>query len=190
VRRLATGDLEFLGRLDEQVKVRGHRVELGEIEAVLARHQRVKHAVVALVDEQLVGYIVPSSEHVEDDALAAHVAAELPEHMVPRAWMRLHSVPLNANGKVDRKALPQPTAAAASDGAPRTETERRLAAVWAEVLKKDSIGIHENFFALGGHSLLAIRLLGRIAKTFGQRLSLRTLFESPTVAELAAKVGE
>jgi acyl-coenzyme A synthetase/AMP-(fatty) acid ligase/acyl carrier protein len=189
VRRLPSGDVEFLGRLDEQVKVRGYRVELGEIESVLARHQRVRQAVVALVDEQLVGYIVPSSEHVDDAVLAAHVAAELPDYMVPAAWVRLHTVPLNANGKVDRAALPRPTAAAVSDGEPRNDTEKQLAALWAEVLKKESIGIHDNFFALGGHSLLAIRLLGRIAKTFGQRMSLRALFENPTVAELAAKVS-
>jgi amino acid adenylation domain-containing protein len=190
VRRLPTGDIEFLGRLDDQVKVRGHRVELGEIETVLARHQRVRQAVVALVDDRLVGYIVPSSEHVDDALLAAHVAAELPDYMVPAAWVRLHSVPLNANGKVDRAALPKPTIVETADGTPRTEVERKLAAVWAEVLKKDAIGIHENFFALGGHSLLAIRLLGRIAKTFGKRLSLRALFENPTVAELALRVEE
>jgi acyl carrier protein len=98
---------------------------------------------------------------------------------------------LNANGKVDRAALPKPTAVVvAGAGAPRTDTEKRMATVWAEVLKKDEVGIHENFFALGGHSLLAIRLLGRIAKTFGQRMSLRTLFENPTVAELAARVEQ
>ena len=190
VRRLPTGDIEFLGRLDDQVKVRGHRVELGEIEAVLARHQRVRQAVVALVDDRLVGYIVPSSEHVDDALLAAHVAAELPDYMVPAAWVRLHTVPLSANGKVARSALPKPTATEAADGTPRTAVEQKMAAVWAEVLKKESIGIHENFFALGGHSLLAIRLLGRIAKTFGKRLTLRALFENPTVAELALRVEE
>jgi amino acid adenylation domain-containing protein len=188
VRRLPDGTIEFLGRLDEQVKVRGYRVELGEIEVVIARHQRVRQAVVAFVDDQLVGYIVPQAEHVDDAVLAAHVAAELPDYMVPSAWVRLHTVPMNANGKVDRAALPRPTVAAASDGAPRTETESRLLALWAEVLKKESIGVHENFFALGGHSLLAIRLLGRIAKTFGQRVPLRTLFENPTVAELATRI--
>jgi len=188
VRRLRNGDIEFLGRLDEQVKVRGFRVELGEIEVVLTRHPRVRQGVVALVDDQLVGYVVPTSENVDDSALTAHVAAELPDYMVPATWVRLHTVPLNANGKVDRAALPRPTVTAATDGAPRTETEVRLAALWADVLKKDAIGVHENFFALGGHSLLAIRLLGRIAKTFGQRMTLRTLFENPTVAELAARI--
>ncbi|HEX7978691.1 MAG TPA: amino acid adenylation domain-containing protein [Gemmatimonadaceae bacterium] len=188
VRRLPSGDIEFLGRLDEQVKVRGFRVELGEIEVVLARHPRVRQAVVALVDDQLVGYVLPTSENVDDSALAAHVAAELPDHMVPGAWVRLHTVPMNANGKVDRTALPRPTVTAATDDAPRSEAEIKLAALWAEVLKKDTVGVHENFFALGGHSLLAIRLLGRIAKTFGQRMSLRTLFENPTVAELATRI--
>jgi amino acid adenylation domain-containing protein len=190
-RRLPTGDVEFLGRVDDQVKVRGHRVELGEIEAVLARHPRVRQAVVALRDDQLVGYVVPTSESVDDAALAAHVAAELPDYMVPAAWVRLHTVPLNANGKVDRNALPAPVApeAAIVDGAPRGDVEVRLAALWAEVLKRDAVGVHDNFFALGGHSLLAIRLLGRIAKTFGQRLSLRALFEHPTIATLAPLVG-
>ncbi|GJG89258.1 hypothetical protein tb265_44390 [Gemmatimonadetes bacterium T265] len=190
VRRLPTGDLEFLGRLDGQVKVRGYRVELGEVEAVLERHPGVRQAVVATDDDRLVAYVLPNGE-VEDAALAAHAAAELPDYMVPSAWVRLPALPLNANGKVDRGALRAPAAAdapaaGADDGAPRTDVERRLAALWAEVLKKDAVGVHDNFFALGGHSLLAIRLLGRIAKTFGTRLSLRALFEHPTVADLAS----
>jgi len=191
VRRLSTGAIEFLGRVDQQVKVRGFRVELGEIEAVVARHPRVRQAVVDLHDDTLVAYVLPTSENVDDAALAAHTAAELPEYMVPSVWVRVHSIPLTANGKVDRAALPRPTstAAAASDGSPRNEMEQRLAALWAEVLKKDAVGIHDNFFSLGGHSLVAIRLLGRIAKTFGHRLSLRVLFEHPTIAELAPVVA-
>ncbi len=190
VRRLADGTIEFLGRVDLQVKVRGFRVELGEIEAVLSRHQRVRQAIVQLHDDVLVGYVVPTSENVDDTALAEHAGAELPDYMVPTAWVRLHSIPLTANGKIDRAALPRPTATAAvaADGTPRTELEQRLSALWTEVLKKDAIGVHDNFFALGGHSLVAIRLLGRIAKTFGTRLSLRALFENPTVAQLAVVV--
>jgi len=191
VRRLRDGTIEFLGRADNQVKVRGFRVELGEIEAVIARHQRVRQAVVDLHEDTLIGYVVPQSEHVEDAVLAAHVAAELPDYMVPSSWVRLHSIPLTPNGKVDRGALPRPAAAESSspDGAPRNEMEEQLVVLWTEVLKKESIGIHDNFFSLGGHSLVAIRLLGRIAKTFGNRLSLRTLFEHPTIAELAPVVA-
>jgi amino acid adenylation domain-containing protein len=189
VRRLATGDLEFLGRIDQQVKVRGHRVELGEIETALVRHPAVRQAVVTLREERLVGYVVLATT-ASDETLTDHVASELPDYMVPAVWVRIDAVPLNANGKVDRAALPAPVAAveSTSDDTPQTETERALVALWAEVLKKDTIGVHENFFALGGHSLLAIRLLGKIAKGFGKRLTLRTLFENPTIATLAPLV--
>jgi acyl-coenzyme A synthetase/AMP-(fatty) acid ligase/acyl carrier protein len=190
VRRLPSGDLEFLGRIDSQVKVRGHRVELGEVETVLSAHPAVRQAVVALYDARLVGYVVLGGE-ADDASLTAHAALILPDYMVPAVWVRLNALPLNANGKVDRRVLPAPPGgetAVVPDGAPRSETERRLAAIWAEVLKREHIGIHENFFALGGHSLLAIRLLGRIAKAFGPKLPLRMLFEHPTVAALAPKV--
>jgi acyl carrier protein len=193
VRRLPTGDLEFKGRLDQQVKVRGHRVELGEIESVLVRNQSVRQAAVALHDDALVAHVViNSSTPIDDAALAAHLAAELPEYMIPAAWVRHDELPLNANGKVDRAALPAPVRRdeVAGESAPRTEGEQKLAALWAEVLKKDGIGIHDNFFALGGHSLLAIRLLGRIAKTFGRRLTLRALFEHPTVASLTVILAD
>ena len=189
VRRLPTGDLEFLGRLDQQVKVRGYRVELGEIETVLGQHPSVRQSVVAMHEGQLVGYVAVNSSTPMDDAdIAAHVAASLPDYMVPQLWVRLDAIPLTPNGKVDRKNLPAPVAsgtAAASD-APATDAERQMAALWCEVLKKDAVGMHDNFFALGGHSLLAIRLLGKIAKAFGKRLTLRTLFENPTVSALAA----
>jgi acyl carrier protein len=186
VRRLPTGDLEFLGRLDTQVKVRGHRVELAEIEAVLRRHPAVRQAVVTLDGDALVGYLV--AEWSSDNDLAQHVAMALPDYMVPAAWVRLERIPVTANGKVDRAALPAPQrapAAVADDGAPRSETEGRLAVIWAEVLKRDRVGRQENFFALGGNSLLAIRLLGRVSKQFGVRLALRALFEHPTVAGMA-----
>ncbi len=189
VRRLPTGDLEFLGRLDQQVKVRGHRVELGEIESVLVRNQSVRQAALALHSDELVAHVViNSSTPIDDAALVAHLAAELPAYMIPALWVRHDALPLNANGKVDRNALPAPTRQeeAAGHTAPRTDGEQKLAALWAEVLKKDGIGVHDNFFALGGHSLLAIRLLGRIAKTFGRRLSLRALFEHPTSCELCS----
>ncbi|HEU5220242.1 MAG TPA: amino acid adenylation domain-containing protein [Gemmatimonadales bacterium] len=186
VRRLPSGDLEFLGRLDTQVKVRGNRVELGEIDAVLARHPAVRQAVVTLRDDSLTGYVVLDPA-VEDSALVAHLRAALPEYMVPAAWVRLERLPLTANGKIDRAALPAPMTALppAEDPTPRNATERALATLWAEILRRDAVGRGDNFFALGGHSLLAIRLLGRIAKQFGVRLSLRILFEHPTIATLA-----
>ncbi len=188
VRRLPTGDIEFLGRFDTQVKVRGHRVELGEIEAVLARHPAVAQAVVLLHAEALVAYVVARTP-VPEAALAAHVAQALPDYMVPSVWVPHDALPLTPNGKIDRAALPAPTTAPAtiaSDGAPRTDIERRLAALWAEILKKDAVGRDDNFVTLGGHSLLAIRLLGKIAKQWNVRLALRTLFEHPTIAALAS----
>jgi len=186
MRRLPTGDLEFLGRLDTQVKVRGHRVELGEIETVLAQHPAVRQAVVMLHDEVLVGYVVHHAS-AEPSALRAHVASLLPEYMVPTEWVVLAQLPLTPNGKVDRARLRAPAAAApaADDGAPRNETEQRLLVLWAEVLKKDSLGRDDNFFALGGHSLLATRLVGLVRKELGLEVPLRTLFEHPTIAGLA-----
>jgi amino acid adenylation domain-containing protein len=191
VRRLPTGDLEFLGRADDQVKIRGYRVEPGEVEAVLTSLPGVRQAAVvarpaADAALQLVAY-VSADPSQPNDALAAGLAERLPAYMVPAAWVRLESLPLNANGKVDRRALPEPQAASLpeSNGAPNTETQRALVALWSDVLKRDAVGIHANFFELGGHSLLAIRLLGRIAKQFGVRLSLRALFDAPTIEQLA-----
>ena len=186
VRRLPTGDLEFLGRIDTQVKMRGYRVELEEIEAVLGRHPSVQQAVVALQGESLIGYFVAAAP-VEPGALRSHLEALLPAYMIPAAWVRLERTPLTPNGKVDRAALPpwtEPGTSTDSDQ-PSGETEIELARLWADILKRDRIGRTESFFALGGHSLLAIRLLGRIAKQYGTRLALRTLFEHPTIAELA-----
>ncbi|HEU5220243.1 MAG TPA: amino acid adenylation domain-containing protein, partial [Gemmatimonadales bacterium] len=186
VRRLATGDIEFLGRLDLQVKIRGNRVELGEIEAVLERHPAVTQAAVILAGDLLVAYLMGTG--LDDAALAAYVRTAVPDYMVPQAWVHLDQLPLNANGKVDRKALPVPSrgaVGASANGAPRSDTERALATLWAEILKKPVVGRDDDFMALGGHSLLAIRLMGRIAKQFGVRLPLRVLFEAGTVARLA-----
>ncbi|MGH7562440.1 MAG: amino acid adenylation domain-containing protein, partial [Gemmatimonadales bacterium] len=193
VRRLPTGDLEFLGRLDTQIKVRGYRVELGEIEAALARCEGVAQAAVVLSGETLVGCLVGvgAGEQPSDAALAEQLGRTLPSYMVPTRWVWLEKLPLTANGKIDRRALavrepPAPEDSAATNGAaPRGDTESRLAGLWAEVLKRESVGRDESFFALGGHSLLAIRLLGKISKTFGMRLPLRALFDNPTVASLA-----
>jgi amino acid adenylation domain-containing protein len=203
VRRLADGTIEFLGRVDDQVKVRGYRVELGEIEQVLGTHLAVAQAVAVLrvadnAEPVLVTYVVPKqggyevahAERPTSDALREWLATQLPEYMVPSVVVFLEALPLTANGKVDRAKLPSPNASDAGEAytAPRTETESKLADIWAEVLKKDRVGISDNFLALGGHSLLAIRVLGKISRTLGVRLPLRTLFDAPTIAQLALAV--
>jgi amino acid adenylation domain-containing protein len=202
VRRLPDGSIEFLGRADDQVKIRGYRVELGEIEQVLLEHPGIAQAVVVVRGEGgealLAAYVVPRQSG--SDYAASHAgrttpesvrdwaAARLPDYMVPSGVTLLDALPLSANGKVDRAALPDPVAAApapASRIAPRTPTEEGIAAIWREVLKKADVGVTEDFISLGGHSLLAIRVLGKLSRTFGVRLPLRTLFDAPTVAQLA-----
>ncbi|HEU4453722.1 MAG TPA: AMP-binding protein, partial [Longimicrobium sp.] len=190
----AEGKLEFLGRLDDQVKIRGFRIEPGEVEAAIAAYPGVREARVTVREDQpgdkrLVAYVVGS---VEVDGLRAHLRQGLPEYMVPRAIVPLDRLPLNANGKVDRKALPAPEYAADADRyvAPRTPTEEGLAGIWAEVLRLERVGVEESFFDLGGHSLLAIRVVSRVRELFGVELPLRALFEGPTVAELARVLAE
>ncbi|HEU0079849.1 MAG TPA: condensation domain-containing protein, partial [Longimicrobiaceae bacterium] len=192
VRWMADGTLEYLGRLDEQVKIRGFRIELGEIEVRLAEHPEVREAVVLARedvpgDRRLVAYVVGA---VDADALRSHMRQGLPEYMVPSAFVVLDRLPLTANGKVDRKALPAPELASAEDGyvAPRTPVEEVLAGIWAEVLRLERVGVHDSFFDLGGHSLLATRVVSRVRAVFATELPLRALFEGPTVAELARAV--
>ncbi len=202
VRRLADGTVEFLGRADDQVKVRGYRVELGEVEHAVRAHPGVDTGVAVLHapaggDAQLVVYAVAKKgeyavshgNRATQESITEWLATQLPEYMVPSAVVLLDALPLTANGKVDRAKLPAPGGDASAEStfvAPRTTTETRLAAIWSDVLKREQIGITDNFLALGGHSLLAIRLLGKISKTFGVRLPLRTLFEQPTVEQIAA----
>ncbi|MDT0569203.1 non-ribosomal peptide synthetase [Streptomyces sp. DSM 3412] len=187
------GTLDFLGRTDHQVKIRGVRVEPGEIEAVLARHESVAHAVVVPHDQRLVAYVVPASGRAADPAvLRAHSAAALPDHMVPAAVVVLDALPLTSNGKLDRRALPAPDFAAGSGaggraGGPREEILRGL---FAEVLGVDRVGVDDDFFALGGHSLLAMRLVAGVRAAFGSEVSLRTVFDAPTVARLARRLAE
>lgn len=199
VRRLPNGAIEFLGRADHQIKVRGYRVELGDIEQVLTQHPGLESAVVTLHtnangDAQLVAYVVPlkegyavsHSDRPTVEKVREWVAAHLPEYMVPSAIIMLDVMPLTANGKVDRAALPSPDAQESrAHVAPSTDTERTLAAIWQTVLKVENIGVTDRFLDLGGHSLLAIRVLGRISKELGVRMALRSLFETPTIAELA-----
>ncbi len=193
VRLLPNGELEFLGRIDDQVKIRGHRIELGEIGAALARHPEVREAVVlareAWTGRRLVAYLTGAAA-VSDAELREFLLESLPEVLVPSVFVRLAALPLTANGKVDRKALPEPSEEDRAEpyAAPRTPVEERLAQVWAQALGCGRVGIHDSFFELGGHSLVAARILSRIADDFGVELTLRSLFTAPTVAALAEAV--
>jgi amino acid adenylation domain-containing protein len=197
VRYRTDGTIEYLGRLDHQVKVRGFRIELGEIEAGLSRHPQVRDRVVVAREEgggnkRLVAYVVPGAGAAPDAAdLRAFLEKQLPPYMVPSAFVVLDALPLTANGKVDRKALPAPAAGpAAGYTAPRTPVEEKLAAIWAQALGVPRVGVHDDFFALGGHSLLGGRVFVEIERTFGKRLPLATLFQGGTVERLAKLLQE
>jgi amino acid adenylation domain-containing protein len=191
VRWLPDGDLDFLGRIDHQVKLRGMRVELGEIEAVLSQHPDVREAVVLVLQGRLTAYVV-GGRQVSPDEMRGFLERQLPSYMLPQDWVFLDALPLTSNGKVDRQALAHIEVRSTVPGeeyvAPRTALEEALAQVWAELLGLDRVGIRENFFDLGGHSLLAIQVLSRARRLFGVELGIRTLFESPTVESLAQAV--
>ncbi len=192
----ADGALDFLGRADDQVKLRGFRIEPAEIEAVLARHPAVARAVALLREDepgsaQLVAYAVPANgAELDPAALRRHAAASLPDHMVPAAIVALAELPLTPSGKLDRAALPAPDlgALAAGSRAPSTPQEHILAELFAELLRLPEVGAEDDFFALGGHSLLGMRLLGRVRARLGAELTIRDLFEAPTVAALAGRL--
>ncbi|HST62245.1 MAG TPA: amino acid adenylation domain-containing protein, partial [Longimicrobium sp.] len=190
----AAGELEYLGRFDHQVKVRGFRIEPGEIEAALRQAPGVRDCAVVVRedapgDRRLAAYIVGEAGA---EALRGHTRRSLPEYMVPSVFVFLDALPLTPNGKVDRKALPVPELAPAEERyvAPRTPVEEVLAGIWAQVLRLERVGAEERFFDLGGHSLLATRVLSRVRELLGVELPLRALFEGPTVAELAVRVEE
>ena len=192
VRYRADGVIEFLGRLDEQVKIRGYRVEPGEIESALAQHPGVRAGVVVAReddgDKHLVAYVVPAAGRgVEPAVLRSHLRQTLPEYMVPAAFVELDALPLTANGKVDRAALPapRPAVAATADALPPAPEERMLMDMWCGLLRRDQVGLDDNFFDLGGHSLLATQLLSRIERAFGARMAVATLFEAPTIRQQA-----
>ncbi|MBP8807637.1 MAG: amino acid adenylation domain-containing protein [Kofleriaceae bacterium] len=191
------GVLECLGRTDFQVKLRGYRIELGEIEHALARHAAIAAAAVVAREDRpgdvrLVAYLVAAAGATipSDDAVRAHLAATLPDYMIPSRFVTLSALPLTGSGKVDRKALPAPggpaEVAAGPAVAPRTPLEEQLAAGFAETLAVSRLSIHDDFFALGGHSLLAAQLAARLGKQLGRTVPMRALFEHPTVARLAA----
>jgi amino acid adenylation domain-containing protein len=185
--------LEYVGRRDFQVKVRGHRIELGEIESVLAEHAAVRRTAVVVRedtpgDQRIVAYVV--TEHPDDaaiDSMFAQLRSRLPEYMVPSAIVSLDALPLTPNGKIDRKALPAPVSAKRTGGENAvepimTDTQRRVAAVWRDVLKVDRVGLHENFFDLGGHSLLVVKVHAGLRREFGRELTVLDLFQRSTVA--------
>ncbi|GKQ38416.1 non-ribosomal peptide synthetase [Streptomyces sp. A012304] len=195
VRMRPDGQLEFVGRADDQVKIRGFRIELGEIESALARHADVDHAAVAVHEvqegvRQLVAYVVPAASHgVDAETLRTHVGALLPEYMVPSVVVALDALPLTANGKLDRKALPAPQPAAAEGRAPATEREELLCGLFAEVLGLEKVGADQSFFELGGDSIGSIQLISRARKA-GLRLTPRDVFTHRTVEALAEAAQE
>jgi acyl carrier protein len=204
VRWLPDGTLEFLGRADRQIKISGYRVEPGEIEAAIVRRPDVREAVVVAQGgdgegKRLVAYVVaedPDDLHPRELArqIRQDLREELPGYMVPWAVVPLDSLPLNRNGKVDRAALPPASRAARTLPyeyvAPRTRIEQFIAALWADVLGIETIGVNDDFFELGGHSLIAAEILSRLALTLGTEITARTLYLRPTVAELADTLAE
>ena len=197
-RYLVDGNIEFLGRIDHQVKIRGFRIELGEIESLLEQHQKLREVVVSvyepiLGDKRLVAYMVSEKDSTPSvTELRDSLKQQLPEYMIPSAFVFLDALPLTPNGKLDRKALPEPDQHRHDLGAeliaPRSPLENQLAEIWRDVLKIDRIGIHDNFFELGGHSLLATQVIVRIGEQLSVDISLSSFFESPTIAELAELV--
>ncbi|MCS7483565.1 amino acid adenylation domain-containing protein [Umezawaea endophytica] len=185
-KRRADGELVYVGRADDQVKLRGHRIELGEVESVLAELAGVDRAVVALLDDRLVGYVVADGDLSE---LRDRMAALLPDYMVPSVVVPLERIPLTPNGKLDRKALPAPDFGGDAARAVRTPQEELLAGLFGEVLGLPEVDVQASFFDLGGHSLLAARFIGRVRAVLGVRLSIRDMFEAPSVSGLARKIG-
>jgi amino acid adenylation domain-containing protein len=193
-RYLPDGGIEYAGRVDHQVKVRGNRIELGEVEAALEGHRGVREAVVCVAggDDLLVGYVVKNGEaSATAEELREHLRRRLPEYMVPTFFMELPELPLSPNGKIDRRALPQPGAAERARKtfvAARTPVEEALASIWSEVLGVEQVGVGDNFFDLGGHSLLATRVVSRVREVFQVEVPLKKFFEAATVRELGQHV--
>ena len=194
VRYRGAGELEYLGRLDQQVKVRGFRIELGEIEAVLGSHPEITESVVLVQpdkegEKRLVAYIVAEHEPASNE-LRGYLRERLPEYIVPQAFVSLAALPLTPNGKVDRRALPAVEIEVESLIGPRDMVELQLAHIWEELLDVRHVGVRDDFFSLGGHSLLAVRLMARIQANFGQHLPLAALFQGATIEKLASLLRE
>jgi amino acid adenylation domain-containing protein len=191
-----TGELEYLGRIDEQVKLRGYRIELGEIEVVMAKHVGVRQCAVVAKEngrgeKQLIGYIVPRSVGgVSAGEIRRYLEERLPDYMVPAAIVQIDAMPLTSNGKLDRKALPGAEFSAQKENfvAPRNAVEEILCDIWSELLRVERVGSYDNFFELGGHSLLAMQVVSRIRGALGVEVSLRSLFSDPTPAAIAVEV--
>jgi acyl carrier protein len=198
VRCRSDGNLEYLGRLDTQVKVRGFRIEALEVEAMLQRHASIDQAVVVAREDPVIGtclvaYLIACDGRPSARELRQFLQDRLPAYMIPAAYVFVDTFPLSGSGKIDRDALPPPEESDRGTArrlvAPRSPLEKRLAGLWADVLGVGEVGIHEHFFAdLGGHSLLAARLISRVRDGFGVELPLREIFESPTVAALALAI--
>ncbi len=195
MRRSAAGHFLYVGRADFQVKLRGFRIELSEIEAILASQLSIEQAVVTLWQDEegsgtLVAYCRPGTGRVDEEVIRAALASQLPSYMLPAAYVWIDSFPLNANGKIDRKRLERPKqiVSSAAYAAPREGTEQMVAAIWCELLSAEKIGRDDNFFTVGGHSLLATRMLARLRTSFTVDLPLRTIFEKPRLAEFAGTV--
>jgi amino acid adenylation domain-containing protein len=190
-RYLANGNIVFTGRIDEQLKVRGFRIEPGEIENVLAEHEQVKEAIVVAREETVVAYIVAGQDRPSINELRNHLKSRLPDYMIPSAFIYLDALPLTSHGKIDRRALPAPDAErpalTESFVAPRNGVEEMLASIWSDVLGV-RVGVNDNFFELGGHSLLATQVMSRVREAFGIEIALRSLFERPTIGELAQTI--
>ena len=192
-RYVPNGNIEYIGRIDNQVKIRGFRIELGEIEALLGQHPDIREAVVIAREDnpgykRLVAYTVTGDTVSSVSDLRSCLKTKLPDYMVPSAFVTLECLPLTPNGKIDRRALPAPDISTASELgfiAPRDDLELRLTQIWQQVLGVKSIGVKDNFFDLGGHSLIAVRLFAEIEKAFGKNLPLATLFQAPTIEQLA-----
>ncbi|MBM3853995.1 MAG: amino acid adenylation domain-containing protein, partial [Verrucomicrobia bacterium] len=191
VRWRTDGQLEYLGRIDQQVKLRGYRIELGEIEVALSAHGDVQSCAVAIVSERLVGYVaLRSGVSPAPAGLQEFLRERLPDYMVPVTFVFLPALPLTANGKVNRRGLPAPERAGGGERVgPRNATEETLAAIWREVLQVAEVGVHDNFFELGGHSLKAMQVVSRVQQRIRVKPGLRAFFQQPTIAALAEMLG-
>jgi len=198
-RWLPDGQIAFLGRVDEQVKIRGYRVEPSEIATVLGQHSAVRTSVVVVREEEpgekeLVAYVVlAAGAKLDAGELRDHLRKRLPDYMVPSEFVSISSVPVTANGKLNRAALPTPNGSRPHAEAyvePRTPVEEELVKILAPLLKLQRVGVNDNFFLLGGHSLLGTQLIARISETFGVELTLLKLFDHPTVAEMSSEVED